>query len=294
MPESLFIGIDGGGTNCRARLADASGRTLGEGAGGPSNVRLDSALVMNSILTASRGAAEAAGLGEADLRRTHAGFGLAGAVLTSANEKLLAQANPFASIAIETDAYAAWLGAHGGGDGAILIVGTGSCGLAVVGGRQTYVSGYGAEVSDEASAQRIGREAIRRSLWADDGRAQKTLLSDAIFRKLGGSAETIVEYVTDAKPADYARLFPLVLEHAEALDPLGTALMSEAASEAVTMISRLLELGAPSVCLIGGVAEPLTRWLPAPVRARLSTPKGDALAGALLMARRSFEKATAA
>lgn len=294
MPDPLFIGIDGGGTHCRARIADTAGRTLGEGSGGPANVRLDSALVMRSILTASRAAAVAAGLTENDLRRAHAGFGLAGAVLTSANERLLAMPNPFASIAIETDAYAAWLGAHGGGDGAILIVGTGSCGLAVVGGRQTYVSGYGAEVSDEASAQRIGREAIRRTLWADDGRAKKTPLSDAVFENLGGSVEAIVDFATNAKPADYARLFPLILGHAEKLDPLGVALMSEAAADAVAMIARLLDLGAPSVCLIGGVAEPLSHWLPDPIRARLSAPRGDALAGALLLARRSTGKATAA
>ena len=39
--------------------------------------------------------------------------------------------------------------------------------------------------------------------------------------------------------------------------------------------------------LIGGVAEKLTPWLPPPVRARLSTPRGDALDGAILMARRA-------
>jgi glucosamine kinase len=294
MRDPFFIGVDGGGTNCRARIADAVGNTLGEGTGGPANVRLDSALVMQSILTASRAAAKAASLTEDDLRRAHAGFGLAGAALTSANKRLLAEPYPFASIVIETDAYAAWLGAHQGGDGAILILGTGSCGLAVVGGQQFYVGGYGAEVSDEGSAQLICREAIRRTLWAHDGRAEKTPLSDALFAKLGGSAEAIVTFATTAKPADYARLFPLILEHAENLDPLGLVLMTEAAAGVVKIITRLLKVGAPSVCLIGGIAEPLSKWLPAPIRARISTPRGDALDGALLMARRSVEKAPAA
>jgi glucosamine kinase len=282
--QMLFIGVDGGGTSCRARLRDAAGTLLGEGAGGPANVRLDPALVMNSILAASRAAAHAAGLAEEDLSRAHAGLGLAGAGLKSACEALLLQPSPFASIAIETDAYAAWLGAHQGADGAILILGTGSCGLSVVGGKQHYVSGWGAEVSDEASGMWIGREAIRRTLWAYDGRAAGTPLSAAILARFGG-AEGIVAFATTARPADYGRLVPLVMEHAARRDPLALEVLSQAALDAARLITRLLDVGAPSVCLLGGVAEPLSAWLPPSLKERLAPPIADAMDGAILMAR---------
>jgi hypothetical protein len=36
----LFIGVDGGGTGCRARIEDAEGRVLGTGIAGPAAVRL--------------------------------------------------------------------------------------------------------------------------------------------------------------------------------------------------------------------------------------------------------------
>ena len=49
MTDLLFLGIDGGGTKCRARLRNAEGRLLGEGTGGPSNIRLDPDLVWNSL-----------------------------------------------------------------------------------------------------------------------------------------------------------------------------------------------------------------------------------------------------
>ena len=287
MAEDLFIGIDGGGTGCRARIRDAAGTLLGEGAGGPANVRLDPGLVMNSILTAGRAAAASAGLGEDALSRAHAGFGLAGAALTDAVAALLAQPNPFATIAVETDAYAAWLGAHGGADGAILIVGTGSCGLAVVGGERTYVSGWGAEISDEASGANIGREAIRRAMWAYDGRAPGTPLASEFISRLGGTAEQVVAFATHAKPGDYGRLAPLVFDHAAHRDPLGMALISEAAVDAARMILRLVEAGAPTVCLIGGLARELTPWIAPPARAVLAAPRGDAMEGAILMARRS-------
>ena len=57
----------------------------------------------------------------------------------------------FRKVDIRTDAYVTWLGAFRGEDGAILILGTGSCGLAVVKGMERYVAGYGPQVSDEAS-----------------------------------------------------------------------------------------------------------------------------------------------
>ena len=289
MPEPLTIGIDGGGTNCRARLCDAAGARLGEGVGGPANARLDSKLVMRSILDASAAAAAAAGLPAADLSRAHAGFGLAGAGLKSAAAKLLAEPHPFLSVTIETDAYATWLGAHQGADGAILILGTGSCGLAVVGGRQVYVSGWGAEISDEASGNWIGREAIRRALWAYDGRAAMTPLAAAILKRFNDSAEAVVAFATTARPADYGRLVPLVFDYAAKHDPLGLALVSEAAADAVRIIERLIAAGAPSVSLIGGLAEPLSKWLPPSIHRHLSEPKGDALDGANLMARRALE-----
>ena len=166
-------------------------------------------------------------------------------------------------------------------------MGTGSNGIAMVGGKQFQVSGWGGEISDEASGNWVGREAIRRALWAQDGRAAMTPLAAAVLARFGDSGEAIADFAKTARPTDFASLFPLVLEHAEKRDPLGLALIGEAAADATRMIRRLLDVGAPTVCLIGGVAEKLTPWLPPPIRARLSDPRGDALDGAILMARRS-------
>lgn len=287
LPEPVFLGIDGGGTNCRARIRDNFSAFLGEGSGGPANVLLESSLVMESILTASRAAVLDAGLGLSALEGAHAGFGLAGAGIKSAVTRLLAEPHPFLSVAVETDAYAAWLGAHGGADGAILILGTGSCGLAVVGGRQFYVSGWGAQISDEASGAMIGQEALRRTLWAYDGRAEASPLSRAILSRFRESAEEIVGFAANARPADYGRFVPLVLEHAASRDPLALALVSEAAADAARMITRLLDTGAPALCLLGGLAGVLEAWLPPPLRERLTLPQGDAMDGAILMARQA-------
>lgn len=285
MTDQLFIGVDGGGTQCRARIRDSQGVLVGEGLGGPANVRLDPKLVMDSVLTACRNAAQAGGLGAGSLDGAHAALALAGACLESACRALLREPHPFASVALETDAYAAWLGAHGGEDGAILILGTGSCGLAVIRGVQHYVGGWGAEISDEASGAAIGREAIRRMLWAFDGRAVHTPLSDELLGRFGGDAEQVVAFATTAKPGDYARFAPLVFEHASRGDPLGVALLEMAGADATRIIDRLASLGAPSVCLLGGMAGALRPWLPDRLNAVLTEPLGDAMEGALIMAR---------
>jgi glucosamine kinase len=140
----------------------------------------------------------------------------------------------------------------------------------------------------------IGREAIRRTLWAYDGRDAYTPLARAIFARLGGTAEEVVAFATSAAPADYGRFVPLVLEHAASRDPLSMAILSNAATDAARIIGRLLDTGAPSVCLLGGLAEPLAAWLPPPLLTHLAKPKGDALDGAILMARRAQSEAPSA
>jgi glucosamine kinase len=285
MSELLFLGIDGGGTKCRARLRDAQGNMLGEGTGGPSNIRLDPDLVWNSILTACREALAQAGLQEADLKRIHAGMGAAGAGQTSAVERLLSRSHPFVSFAIDTDAHTAWLGAFGGGDGAILIVGTGSCGYGGVSGQCHYVGGWGYEISDEGSGAAMGRELLRRAIWAHDGRIPASPLSDAVLAEFRHDPEVLVDWVGKARPSDYARYAPLVLQHADQRDPLGIALVSDAAADVAMIATRLLDLGAPGLCLFGGLAEPLRPWLPPPVQQRIVPPAADALDGAILLGR---------
>ncbi|QFU17748.1 BadF/BadG/BcrA/BcrD ATPase family protein [Microvirga thermotolerans] len=287
MTDSLFLGIDGGGTKCRARLRNAAGDLLGEGAGGPSNIRLDPDLVWSSILTASRAALAQAGLAEADLGRIHAGMGAAGAGQSSAVERLLSRPSPFASFSIDTDAHTAWLGAFGGRDGAILIVGTGSCGYGVVAGERRYVGGWGYEISDEGSGAAIGREALRRTIWAYDGRIPASALTNEILAEFGHSPEAIVDWVGKARPADYARYAPMVLRYAQQRDPLGIELIEEAAKQMASIASRLLDLGAPALCLFGGLAEPLRPWLPPPLQEAVALPEADALDGAILLARQA-------
>src|SRR5262245_47339062 len=79
----LVLGIDGGGSRCRARLCAISGNKLGEklgeGVGGPANIRLGIEQSFGSVLQATTQCMSAAGLAPRDLDRIVACLALAGA-----------------------------------------------------------------------------------------------------------------------------------------------------------------------------------------------------------------------
>ena len=285
MADTVFIGIDGGGTHCRARIRDSAGRLIGEGTGGPANLRLGPAVAMAAIVDAAKAAAKAGGLAESALEQAAVGLGMAGAIDAARNGTLLSQPHPFPRVAIDTDAYIAWLGAFAGGDGAILILGTGSAGLAVVKGQRFNVGGWGNVISDDASGNEIGKHAIRRALWALDGMAPMTELATKILDRFDHAPPKIVSWADQARPTDFAQLAPLVLDYAAKGDALGVAVIEAAAEGAARIADRLLEVGAPNLCLLGGLAEPLRSWLPQHVQEKLASPQGDAMEGALRLAR---------
>ena len=288
MAGGIFLGVDGGGSKTRARLRDGDGRLLGEGSAGPGNARLGDA-AWHEILAACRSAVAAAGLGESDLARIHAGFGLAGTQQDEDLQTIVERPHPFASLVADTDAYAALLGATAGRDGAILILGTGSAGLALIGGRRINVGGWGADIADDGSGMAIGRLAIRKSLWALEGMAPMTPLARDILTTFDYTPPKAVIWAGTATPGDFGSFAPRVFAHAEAGDELAVGILEQAAAEATMLIRRLLELGAPEIAMIGSIFPPLYPWLSDDVKSRLTEPAHDALDGAILMARRSLE-----
>ncbi len=136
----------------------------------------------------------------------------------------------------------------------------------------------------------MGREALRRTLWAYDGRAEETELATALLGRFDWDPAKIVSFASGASAADYARFAPLIFHYASAGDPLAVTLVKEAAAAAAAIVERLLAAGAPAVSLIGGLAEPLMSWLPPSLSGFITSPKSDPVDGAILMARRAFFK----
>src|SRR5260370_9986156 len=177
----LFAGVDGGGTGCGARIQDADGRLLGTGIAGPAALRLGIDRSLAEVVKACRAALDEAGLGAEALGSVHAAVGLAGVGRKGAMEELMQRPHPFRSVAYVHDATIACIGAHGARDGGIVIVGTGSVGFAVVGGRDFRVGGYGFPISDEGSGADVGLHAIRLAVRPYDDRAVDSNLTPDVM-----------------------------------------------------------------------------------------------------------------
>jgi glucosamine kinase len=291
----LFLGVDGGGTCCRARLADSAGDMLGEGVAGPANIRISLDESLRAVLEAAGQCLAQAGASWDDL--IVGCLALAGASEPSeAAAAYTACASRFHHLRVITDAEAACVGAHRGEDGGVIIVGTGSIGWAVCGGQSHRVGGWGFPVSDEGGGAWVGCEAVRRALWAHDGRTAWTPLLRRISAVFGSDPHAIVRWMGRAKPRDFARLAPLVLDHAalmERQDRAAAEIMRLAAGHIDAVAERLTEHGARRLALMGGLAAAIEPWLAGATRARLAPPAGDALDGALRLAHASAAAKTA-
>ena len=181
LADFLLLGIDGGGSRCRARLCNISGATLSEGVAGAANIRLGVEQSFASVLQATIQCMSGAGLSSRDFKRVVACVALAGASEPSQLEIARRHEHPYRLAVFVTDAQAACVGAHGGRDGGIIVIGTGSIGWAELNGQQYQVGGWGWPISDEGSGAWLGCEALRHTLWAHDGRVPWSALPRSLF-----------------------------------------------------------------------------------------------------------------
>ncbi|MBM3572563.1 MAG: N-acetylglucosamine kinase [Alphaproteobacteria bacterium] len=283
--DFLYIGVDGGGTGCRARLEDGAGRALGTGLSGPATTRLGIDQAMASVEAACRAAFAEAGLDAIEMRRTHAGIGLAGIGRKGARAALEARAHSFVSVRFASDSMIACIGAHGGRDGGIVIVGTGSAGLARIAGREIRVGGYGFPISDEGSGADLGLRAIQLALRAADGRLEMTPLLREVMARFGHEATEAVAWMDRASATEYATFAPLVIRQADQGDPVGRRIVQGAAEQVDGLVRALVGQGAERIALVGGLSSAIEPWLAPDVRRRVKPVEADALAGALHLAR---------
>jgi glucosamine kinase len=286
---TTYLGIDGGGTRCRARIEDENGRVLGAASSGPATTRIGFEKAWRSIMEATEAAAAQAGLTREDFARMHAGIGLAGLGRRGAEAALNKIAHPFASVIFISDGLAACLGAHSGADGAIVVAGTGSVGVGLIEGREIRLAGYGFPVSDEGSGADIGLQVVRLALRAADRRSELTPLLSEVLGAFDHDPYQAVAWSEEARATDYAAFAPIVIRHANQGDPVGRRIVERAADAIGDLLDLFLARGIDRLSLVGGLADAITPWLTPDLRARLRCPDADAAAGALLIARRRLD-----
>lgn len=278
---ALFLGIDGGGSGCRAAVADDRGRILGFGASGPANVNTDPEGAAANILAATQAALTAAG------HATHTGglhavLGLAGANVRAKARQLHALL-PFASARITTDAITSARGALGLSDGIVAAMGTGSVFAVQRGGQIRQYGGRGFVLGDEGSGAVLGRALLAEALRAEDGFVPMSPLLAEILSGFDG-AEGIISFASQAKPRDFAELVPRLAGD----DPAALRLLAGACETVGSIIDRLQQDAPLPVVFLGGLgplyqARLAHRW---DMRAAV----GSGLDGALQLALQGMEQ----
>jgi glucosamine kinase len=288
---TLFLGVDAGGTASKSRLTDEHGKVLGSGRAGPANTRIGIDALHNTLLDVCMQAVKGAGLADAEIGTIRCGMGIAGINRMGMKPQIQALSFPFGNVQLTSDSVIANLGAHMGGDGAILIIGTGSVGLVKRGEDSFSIGGYGFPISDEGSGAALGLSAIRHALRALDGRTKPTPLSQEITKQFDHAIPRVIAWMDDAAPGDYASFAPLVMDYADNGDEIALSIVRDAALHVERFIETIISRGTQRCVLMGGLAERMRPWLRVRIAAQLQDPLGDALDGALILAGRPIASA---
>lgn len=267
----FWLGIDGGGTNCRAAIGSPDGKVLGEGQAEAANllrVGLDNAVA--NIKKAVHQACDRAGIEAAQI--TAACIGLAGVSQPGYHQQMLEalkKALPISDISLETDARVALAGATNNSPGVVIIAGTGSiaCGVNAR-GHFARSGGWGPIMGDEGSGSYIGRRALEAVMMAWDHRGKPTSMREPVLKHFGVSTPpelTTVIYDSSAKekgevPARIAQLSRIAVRAAEEGDQVAQEILAAAAKElaktTIAVIKQLqMEQETFPVAYVGGVFE---------------------------------------
>jgi len=226
----ICVGVDAGGTSTVAALSK-DGAYLREARGPGANATtlgIDDAA--DIIITTIRHVLEGSAPGA-----IYAGAAGAGrARVAEELRELIRIAFRGARVTVGDDTAIALRAAIPGGDGAVLIAGTGSTAYAEHGDRSQRVGGLGCVAGDEGSAFWIGLQAVKLYGRVLDGRAARDETTDLVARALdAGDRESYIAALYDAvpDPAKIAALAPSVVAFAGKGNRAATKIVQQAAQE---------------------------------------------------------------
>lgn len=283
----LVLGIDGGGTSCRAALATAAGEVMGRGKSGAANIMTDLHGARANIVEAARLAFVDAGRDPALMASVGAVLGLAGTNVGGFKQQLLAIL-PFRESMVESDALIALNGALGDHDGAIAIIGTGSVFMSRHGDHLQTIGGWGFMLGDLGSGARLGRDLLQETLLAHDDIHPGSALTEAVLAHFDADPRNVVKFGAASRPGEFAAFAPMVLEYAQKDDPAALRVLRRAIGDVEEALAALKLRPDDWLCLHGGLAALYAPYLAEDYRALLKPPLQDALGGAISMAVRHF------
>ena len=266
-----YLGVDGGGTQTRALLADQNGRVRGCGHAGSANrnhygreqVRATLQTLFRETLCGlpPGGSVSAIFLGMGGISTDRDRQDLTGIL------REIPELDPATAIFVENDTLVGLTGGLSGRPGLTLIAGTGSACLGInAQGQRHLCGGWGALADDAGSAPWIGQRALQAAVRAEDGRNAPTALQKIMFdfldisepRQLISRVHNDGSRNSGLSRAEMGRLAPLVTRAFQDGDSAAGKILRDAAeelSELVQAIAHPLFGGdGCEMVLVGGLA----------------------------------------
>ncbi len=281
--ETLLIGIDGGGTGCRAAIAFVDRVVLSEAEGGPANVVTGFDLALENIQNVIEKAALKAGIEASRLVSANVHLGLAG-VMSDAMADRIARSLPYNKVTVTDDRPTAIAGAFAGSDGYLLAVGTGTIIASAQKGKMRYVGGWGFYVADQASGAWLGRRLLEEVMLCYDGVKPHSELTRSVLKKFENDPNEIVAFSVKARPIDFGKMAPSVVFASKEEDPVGVSILREGASYLENGLRALdFHAGSP-LCLTGGIGPFYQPYLSSHLTENVVAPLGSSVSGAIYLA----------
>jgi glucosamine kinase len=263
--EGVVIGVDGGGTKTEAWAIDSSGKILGVGKAGPSNLRnlgIEKSisnivksielsylkLKKNNVLSVFIGLpafAEEYRTKEIEIKKEF---------LKQNKINFISNNNLF----IGSDQEIAFKSGTNEKEGIVVISGTGSVVRGWKGKESVKCSGWG-WLSDKGSSYWAGKKAFEKTIEAMDGRIQKSILTELVIKKFKvKNIEELNRIVYEMEHIDiFPRLALLVDESSKKKDVIARDILNEVSNELFlatkTVIKKLKFNKKVPIILVGGM-----------------------------------------
>lgn len=244
--QDYVIGIDGGGTKTEICISDREKNILLRFQGGAINYNGQSETAVSDNIQNIFQTIRSEGFLPEDCLRIC--IGVAGISNPIVKSRILNQVQGFGfqcSIKIVGDQVTALAGALNNLPGIILIAGTGSvCYGKDIDGVQYRAGGYGHIVDDAGSGYAIARDILAAVVRAQDGRGEKTVLTELIYDYLNlSSIQDLIGFLYDPSRSkkEIARLSVLISAAYSLGDKVAIHIVNQTADDLIDLAGAVLK-----------------------------------------------------
>lgn len=247
--QSLFVGIDGGGTKTEFVLFEKNGtvrNVLRQEGSNPNDKGLDRSIEiliagLEQLLQNKMPRAIFAGIGGVSLPRYQQ------AISSALGERFHTVVNA------DTDAANVLSMGIDPDNSLAVICGTGSCVFVRKGGQRYRLGGWGYLLDQAGSAYDVGKDGLRCTLAAEDGFIEPSFLTDRMHEALGGTAFSNISSIYNKGRPFIADLARVVLEAADKGDTNALHILRDNAARLALLINTAMErYGAPAQIVTAG------------------------------------------